>query len=238
MTSFSPPAQRQAGLLLMVMACAAFLSSCVSPSGDRALVNRVVVANYVKPEVARFSVGWTAFGNQGSEKETMPGLDARLKALVKEEARGRFKDAVFLESPPEPPAPRLTWVDPAETYWDFAKSLAATHHADAVMLVLPVGGVPYGVPNYMSAKGLAVYHTKTGGATPQAYMTVMVLNGKTGRRYGLGGVLPRALPLPLPWKPKLADYSAAEQKRMADTLAELFAIQLRKGIDSQGFPAR
>ncbi|MBL9181773.1 MAG: hypothetical protein JNN17_06510 [Verrucomicrobiaceae bacterium] len=225
-------------LALLIFPLATFLlGGCVSPPSEKLKVKRVVVANFLEPKLSRFSVGFTVFGNRASLNERVDGLEQGLNDSVKAVAKQRFTDVVFLNNPPPAPPRRMYFTDLSEVYGGFAKTLAQQHQADAVMLVLPRTGFPYGVPRDMMATGIGVYHM---GNTAQVepMVDVLVLNGQTGRRYGFGVALRPSPTVSLPWRERFNDYSPSERQVLIQAIHESFVTRVARTVDMQGFRPR
>lgn len=219
-------------LLASLFVC--LLPGCSSSVSERLHVRRVVVVNYIKPSLARVRVGFTVFGNKPAINESVPGLESRLQQAVKDAAQQRFTEVVHLNPPPTPPKHRRAWLDVSEIYGDFAKSLAAQHHADAVILILPRPFVPYGIPQYMAAEGPSLYF-KSGVLLPCVGMDVLVLNGLTGRKFSLGLFAAERKVVFMAWKDHFSDYNVTEQQMLLDEAVSAFTGRLNKSIDAQGF---
>lgn len=224
-------------VLLIIPLAPLFLGGCVSFPSENLKVQRVVVANFLEPKLSRYSLGFTAFGNRASPNERVDRLEQILNDEVKEVAKQRFTDVVFLNNPPPAPPRRMYFAHLSEVYGDFAKSLAQQYQADAAMLVLPRTGCPYGFPRAMSATGIGVYHTGN-TAQVQPMVDVLILDGQTGCPYGYGVVLSPSPTVSIPWKDRFNDYSPDERQVLIQAINESFAARVAKSVDMQGFRPR
>lgn len=231
----NPSLRLLAAALLACLSC--LLSSCSNSSAERLQVRRVVVANYVEPSLARVRVGLTVFGNKPAINEAVPGLESQLDQTVRTAVNEHFSEVIHLNRPPMPPARRMAWLSTSEIYGEFAKSLAAQHHADAAVLILPLPMAPYGVPQHLAAEGLSLYFA-SGVLLPYPGMQVLVLSGTTGRKFDPGLFLTERKVARMPWKDHFSEYNADEQQTLVDEALQAFTIRLNNAIDAQGFKRR
>lgn len=223
--------------LLLASLCVCLLSSCFTAGGERQQVRKVVVANYVKPSLARVRVGFTAFGNKSAVHESVPGLEFRLQQAVKTVTQQHFAEVVHLDRPPTPPERPNAWTDFSVIYGEFSKALATRHHADAVLLILPRPMAPYGVPQYMAAEGPAVY-VSGAAMLPYVGMEVQLMSGLTGRRFFPGLSAAKRKVAIMPWKDHFSDYTATEQQVLVDEAVQAFSERLDGALEAQGFKAQ